>query len=257
MGRGTGRGRLEGRIAVVTGAGAGIGLAIARLFAAEGARVFVSDIDTDKARSAADAVTGAGGEAIPIAADVTKAQEVAALFEAIGAAHGRLDILVNSAGVSGRSDFRTMEEAAWNRVLDVNLNGTMRCMRAGFELLKASGQGAIVNLSSIMAHKHTRQMSNYSASKGAVSALSRAVALEYAPFQIRVNYLCPGWVETALTRRYTANPFIARGLLQQTPMARFGRPEEVARAALFLASDEASFITGTGLNVDGGMSVML
>ena len=130
-------------------------------------------------------------------------------------------------------------------------------MRDGFELLRASDNGAIVNLSSVMARKHTRQMSNYSATKGAVSALSRSVALEYAPFNIRVNYLCPGWVETALTKRFTSNPLIARGLLQQTPMDRFGLPEEVAKAALFLASDDASYITGAGLNVDGGMAVTL
>ncbi len=249
--------RLAGKIALVTGGAAGIGRAVAELFAAEGARVYVCDVDMERAAATAEAITRAGHSAKAIAADVTQAPAVRAMFAELGGAEGHLDILVNSAGVSGRADFRSMDDATWDRVLDVNLNGTMRCMRDGFALLKASGQGAIVNLSSIMARKHTRQMANYSATKGAVSALSRAVALEYARFNIRVNYLCPGWVETDLTKRFTSNPLIARGLLQQTPMARFGRPEEVARAALFLASDEASYVTGAELTVDGGMSVTL
>ena len=250
-------GRLEGKIALVTGAGLGIGLAIAELFAANGAEVFLADIDGEAAAAAASGIQAKGNKARALTADVTKPEDVAAMFAAVENAHGRLDILVNNAGVSGRSDFRSMDDATWEKVVDVNLNAVMRCLRDAFPLLKASGNGAVINLSSIMARKHTRQMSNYSATKGAVSALSRAVALEYAPFHIRVNYLCPGWVETALTKRFTGNPFVAKALLQQTPMGRFGRPEEIAKAALFLASDDASYITGAGLNVDGGMSVSL
>ncbi len=250
-------GRLAGKIALVTGAGDGIGLAIAKRFASSGAEVFLTDIDAKAVIAAAEGIAAKGGKAHAIQADVTRAEDVAAMFAVVEKAHGKLDILVNNAGVSGRADFRNMDDAVWAKIIDVNLNAVMRCLRDGFPLLKASGNGAVINLSSIMAHKHTRQMSNYSASKAAVAALSRAVALEYAPFHIRVNYLCPGWVETALTKRFTSNPFIAKALLQQTPMGRFGLPEEIAKAALFLASDEASYITGAGLNVDGGMSVTL
>src|SRR4029078_5060603 len=119
------------------------------------------------------------------------------------------------------------------------------------------GKGSVVNLSSVMATKHTRQMSVYSATKGAVSALSRSLAVEYAPYNIRVNCLCPGYVETALIGRYTANPMIAKGLLVQTPLRRFGAPQDIANAALFLASDEAAYITGASLHVDGGMGTTL
>jgi NAD(P)-dependent dehydrogenase (short-subunit alcohol dehydrogenase family) len=142
-------------------------------------------------------------------------------------------------------------------VWKVNLDGTVRCAREAFELLRASGRGSVINLSSVMAEKHTRQMAVYSATKGAVLALSRSLAVEYAPYGIRVNTLLPGYVETALIGRYIANPMIAKGLLAQTPLRRFGTPEDIANAALFLASDEASYITGAALNVDGGMGATL
>ena len=153
-------------------------------------------------------------------------------------------MLVNNAGVGERSDFRHLSDEAWDRVWKVNLDGTVRCAREAFDLLKASGKGSIVNLSSVMATKHTRQMSVYSATKGAVSALSRSLAVEYAPYVIRVNALCPGYVETGLIGRYIGKPDDRQGLLAQTPLRRFGTPEDIANAALFLASDEAAYITG-------------
>jgi NAD(P)-dependent dehydrogenase (short-subunit alcohol dehydrogenase family) len=178
-------------------------------------------------------------------------------MEEIGAAHGRLDVLVNNAGVGERGDFRHLSDEAWERVWSVNLDGTVRCAREAFDLLKASGKASIINLSSIMATKHTRQMAVYSATKGAVSALSRSLAVEYAPYGIRVNTLLPGYVETALIGRYLSNPMIAKALLTQTPLRRFGTPQDIANAALFLASDEAAYITGASLNVDGGMATTL
>ncbi len=141
-------------------------------------------------------------------------------------------------------DFRHLSDEAWERVWSVNLDGTVRCAREAFDLLKASGKASIINLSSIMATKHTRQMAVYSATKGAVSALSRSLAVEYAPYGIRVNTLLPGYVETALIGRYISNPMIAKALLTQTPLRRFGTPQDIANAALFLASDEAAYITG-------------
>jgi NAD(P)-dependent dehydrogenase (short-subunit alcohol dehydrogenase family) len=249
--------RLEGRIALVTGAGAGIGRGIAQTFAREGAHVVVADIDAGAAGQVAAEIVKANGAAEAHAMDVTDTQQVKALMQAIGDQHGKLDVLVNNAGVGERSDFRHLTDDAWDRVWKVNLDGTVRCAREAFELLRASGRGSVINLSSVMAEKHTRQMAVYSATKGAVLALSRSLAVEYAPYNIRVNTLLPGYVETALIGRYIANPMIAKGLLAQTPLRRFGTPEDIANAALFLASDEASYITGAALNVDGGMGTTL
>ena len=249
--------RLEGRIALVTGAGAGIGRGIAQAFAREGAHVVVADIDAGAAGQVAAEIVKANGAAEAHAMDVTDTPQVKALMQAIGDQHGKLDVLVNNAGVGERSDFRHLTDDAWDRVWKVNLDGTVRCAREAFELLRASGRGSVINLSSVMAEKHTRQMAVYSATKGAVLALSRSLAVEYAPYNIRVNTLLPGYVETALIGRYIANPMIAKGLLAQTPLRRFGTPEDIANAALFLASDEASYITGAALNVDGGMGTTL
>jgi NAD(P)-dependent dehydrogenase (short-subunit alcohol dehydrogenase family) len=249
--------RLEDKIALVTGAGAGIGRAIAETFAREGAVVAVADLDPGAAKEVAAAIVKANGAATAHEVDVTDTKQVKALMEALRAAHGRLDVLVNNAGVGERSDFRHLDDEAWDRVWRVNLDGTVRCAREAFDLLKASGKASVINLSSIMAAKHTRQMAVYSATKGAVSALSRSLAVEYAPYGIRVNTLLPGYVETALIGRYISNPMIAKALLTQTPLRRFGTPQDIANAALFLASDEAAYITGAALNVDGGMATTL
>ncbi len=249
--------RLEDKIALVTGAGAGIGRAIAETFAREGAHVVVADRDGEAARETADAITKSNGSALAETVDVTDTEQVKALMGRLAEKFGRLDVLVNNAGVGERSDFRHLDDAAWDKVWKTNVDGTVRCAREAFDLLKASGKASIINLSSVMATKHTRQMSVYSATKGAVSALSRSLAVEYAPYGIRVNALCPGYVETALIGRYMNNPMIAKALLTRTPLRRFGTPQDIANAALFLASDEAAYITGAGLHVDGGMSTTL
>ena len=249
--------RLEDKIALVTGGGAGIGRAIAETFAHEGAVVAVADRDRKAAQEVADAIVKANGAASSYDVDVTDTTQVKALMSEIGAKHGRLDVLVNNAGVGGRSDFRHLSDEAWNRVWKTNLEGTVRCAREAFDLLKASGNASVINLSSVMATKHTRQTAVYSATKGAVSALTRSLAVEYAPYGIRVNTLVPGYVETALVGRFISNPMIAKALLTQTPLRRFGTPQDIANAALFLASDEASYVTGAALNVDGGMGTTL
>jgi NAD(P)-dependent dehydrogenase (short-subunit alcohol dehydrogenase family) len=249
--------RLEDKVALVTGGAAGIGRAIAETFAREGAHVVIADRDGVAAREVAETITRSNGSAGAQATDITSTDAVKALMASIGEGFGRLDVLVNNAGVGERADFRHLSDEAWDKVWQVNLDGTVRCAREAFPLLKASGNASVINLSSVMATKHTRQMAVYSATKGAVAALSRSLAVEYAPYGIRVNHLCPGYVETALIGRYLANPAIAKALLTQTPLRRFGTPQDIANAALFLASDEAAYITGAGLHVDGGMGVTL
>ena len=249
--------RLSGRVALVTGAAAGIGLETARLFAEEGAVVYLADVNASAVEEAGAALTVDGHDARALACDVAKGQDVSALFRTVTSDHGRLDVIVNNAGLNVRGDFRHMSDADWERIREVNLDGVVRIARDGFDLMRAAGDASLVNLASIMGHRGLRQLAGYSATKGAVAALTRALAVEYAPFGIRVNALAPGFIETALTERVLRNPMINKALLDQTPLRRFGTPRDVAHAALFLASGESGFITGAEIAVDGGMAAGL
>lgn len=249
--------RLDGKIAVVTGAGSGIGRATARLLAAEGAHVWVTDVDGAAAQTVAAEIAAAGHAATPKTVDVSRGQDIIALFRDVGAAHSRIDVLVNNAGLNVRADFRHLSDADWVRIREVNLDGVLRMARDGFELLRASGNAALVNIASITAHESIRQLAAYAATKGAVAALTRALAVEYAAFNIRVNTVSPGFVETALTARVLKVPQFSKALLDKTPMGRFGTPEEIASVVVFLAGPEASYITGAEIAVDGGMTAAL
>jgi NAD(P)-dependent dehydrogenase (short-subunit alcohol dehydrogenase family) len=179
------------------------------------------------------------------------------MFRTVEQAHGRIDVLVNNAGVNVRSDFRHLADSDWVKIREVNIDGVVRVARDGFALLQVSRRGSLINVASIMGYRGLRQLTAYSATKGAVIALTRGLAVEYAPFGIRVNALAPGFVETKLTARVLRNPGLQKALLDSTPMRRIGLPEEIAKAALFLASDDASYVTGAYLAVDGGMSAAL
>lgn len=250
-------GRLEGKIAVVTGAGNGIGRATAELFAQEGARVYVTDLDGNAAEAVARGLSETGHNAEAMAVDVARAQYVTALFQRVETKDGRIDILINNAGLNVREDFRHLSDADWVKIREVNLDGVLRLARDGFPLMRASGNASLVNIASIMGHRGMRQLAAYSATKGAVAALTRALAVEYAAFAIRVNGLAPGFIETNLTKRVLRNPAINKALLEKTPLRRFGDGRDVAEAALFLSSDAAKFITGTEIAVDGGMAAAL
>jgi len=249
--------RLKDKIALVTGSAAGIGLAAAKLFAAEGGHIYITDVDGEGAAKAAAEVIAQGHSATAVTVDVSRGQDVTALMRLIEQQHRRLDVVVNNAGINVRSDFRNLSDADWVRLREVNLDGIVRIARDAFPLMKASGRASLVNLASIMGHRGMRTLAAYGATKGAISALTRGLAVEYAPFGIRVNALAPGFIETALTERVLRIQAFSEALLEQTPLKRFGTAEDVAQAALFFASDESSFVTGAELAVDGGMAAGL
>lgn len=252
--------RLMGKVALITGAGSGIGAASARLFAAEGARVCASDIDVDAAERIVREIGAGGGEARACGGDAASREAAERIVAETVAAFGRLDILVNSAGVTPRNAVPGADwERIWDRVIEVNLKGSVLMARFAAEAMKQTGGGAIVNLGSIIGLVGYAQQlgfsdgfSAYPHSKGAVVQLTRDMGVNLARFGIRTNCLCPGFVRTNLTKDLTAHPETLAKLEALHPMGRLGTADEIARAALFLASDEASFITGAVLAVDGG-----
>ena len=244
--------RLKDRVAVITGAGSGIGLAAARRFAAEGANVVAVDIDDAAGEKAAAQVDG-----LYVHADVTSEADVAAAFGAALEAYGSVDVAFNNAGISPPDDDSILDTSldAWQRVQEANLTSVYLCCRAAIPLMRERG-GSIINTASFVAvmGSATSQIS-YTASKGGVLALSRELGVQFAREGIRVNAVCPGPVNTPLLRElFAADPERAARRLVHVPMGRFAEPEEIAAAVAFLASDDASFITGSALMVDGGIS---
>jgi NAD(P)-dependent dehydrogenase (short-subunit alcohol dehydrogenase family) len=245
--------RLQGRVAVVTGGGSGIGLASVRRLASEGAKVVVADIDSDAGKAAADSVDG-----LFVRTDVTDASQVSDLFQSAVDAYGSLDIAFNNAGISPPEDDSILDTNldAWRRVQDVNLTSVYLCCRVALPIMLAQKRGSIINTASFVAvlGAATSQIS-YTASKGGVLSLSRELGVQFARDGVRVNALCPGPVNTALlTELFAADPERAERRLVHIPMGRFAEPEEIANAVLFLASDESSFITASTFLVDGGIS---
>jgi len=236
--------KLEGKTALITGAGKGIGRAIALRFASEGARVLIAEIDEVAGQVTANEITSAGGEVLFVKTDVSQEEQVKAAIDRAIATFGRLDVLVNNAGV-GRAD--------WSTTVAINLNGVYYGCRHGAEAMAASGGGVIINLSSVFGLVGGGIGTEpYVATKHAVVGLTRDFALAYAGLNVRVNCLNPGWIETDMVREATEVPEQRQLLEGLTPMGRLGRAEEVATAALFLASDDSSFMTGAPLVIDGG-----
>jgi NAD(P)-dependent dehydrogenase (short-subunit alcohol dehydrogenase family) len=248
--------RLAGRAAIITGGAAGIGRATAELFAEEGARVVVADLDENSGDETVSVIEGKGGEAIFVATDVSREDDAQRLCEQALRVFGRVDILVNNAATFVLKGLEASIED-WRRSLDVNVVGTALVSRFAVEAMKRSGGGAIVNLGSISSFIAQPQFVTYSATKAALVQMTRNMALDLAPFGIRVNCVCPGTILTRASQDHmervgmTLEEFVA----EEGPkhlLGRVGKPREVAYAILFLASDEASFITGTHLMVDGG-----
>ncbi len=250
-------GRLEGKDALVTGSGSGIGKSIALLFAREGARVAVADRDRAAAEQTLVEIQQQGGGGLALVADISKADSVEQLLLEVERQFKTLHILVNNAGISRRRAFEELGEEDWDAVLATNLKGAVLCTRKALALLKKQSGSKIINIASVEAFRHARKMTAYAASKGALASLSRSLALELAPYDIHVNYICPGLIRTEMTRPYLARWMFRKYMRHWTPLRRVGEPEDVASVALFLASSDSDFVTGEGITVDGGLSLRL
>ena len=251
--------RLKDKVALVTGAGSGIGRAVALRFASEGASVAASDISLANARETASMIEEPGGQALALTGDVSAGEDAEGMVKATVTEFGRLDILVNSAGISARNALPegASPEAVWDRVIEVNLKGTYIVSWYAVPEMEKTGGGSIINLASTMGlvgypAGFGGGFNPYPPSKGGVVQFTRTLAIDSASKNIRVNCLCPGFVATNFTRSLTEDPEMNAFLEDLHPMGRLGRPEEIANVALYLASDDASYVTGVALTVDGG-----
>lgn len=248
-------GRLNGKVALITGAGSGIGAATALRFAQEGARVVVNDVNDEGGNAVVDRICAAGGQADFHHADVSRAEEVAAMIEQVVDRHGRLDVLHNNAFFSRMGTAGWIRPEDWQRAFAVTLHGTYHGMHYALPQMARQGGGAIVNTASVSGLGADYAMSAYNAAKAAVVGLTRSAAIDYARHGVRVNAVCPGPIDTPPVQQlFARTPAVRDAVLGALPQHRLGRPEEVANAVLFLASDEASLVNGAMLVCDGGLS---
>ncbi len=249
--------RLENKVAVITGASSGIGRETAILFGREGAKVVLVDINDAGGEESLEMVKAAGGEGIYVHADQSKAAEVEAMVQQVEQTYGKLDVLFNNAGISHAEDDDALStsEEVWDLTFDINVKGVFLCCKYGIPALRRAGGGSIINTASFVAHlgAATPQLA-YTASKGAVLSMTRELATIHARENIRVNALCPGPLRTELLMKYLDTPEKKNRRLVHVPMGRFGEAEEIAKAVLYLASDDSSFVTGSSFMVDGGIT---
>lgn len=245
--------RLSDRLVLVTGGGSGIGRGIARAMAEEGASVAVVDRNEASASETAELIRGAGGHAEAYSGDVSSSSDVAAFMKRQEADFGRLDVLVNNAGTGQLGTVVELDDETWDRVMAVNVRSVFLCSRAAIPRMSAGGR--IINIASVAGLVASGGRAAYCASKGAVVMLTRAMALDCAPQGINVNAICPGVVVTGMTAASLDDPVIRQEKLDKTPLGWLAQPEDVAPAAVYLASSESKFVTGTCLVVDGGWSV--
>ena len=244
--------RLKDKVALITGAGSGIGEATVIRFAEEGAKVIINDVNLDSANKVAQDIKSKGGEALVVNADVTNKIQVQAMIKEILGKYGKLDIIVNNAGINRDALVKKMDEAQWDQVININLKGTFLVCQAGMMPMMEANYGKIINTSSIGSLGNIGQ-ANYAASKAGVIGLTQTLALELARFKINVNCVAPGATITPMTKGIPEP--IAKAIAERIPLKRFADPSEIANVHLFLASDEASYITGQVIFVDGGISV--
>jgi len=274
--------KLEGKVALITGAGSGIGRAVAQLFAQEGARVVANDLHAPAAKETVESLGARADAARAIQADVADSGQVKAMFAEVEREMGSLDVLVNNAGIAGtsaaererllqKSDARIMEmvsgqgvvthwditqdmtDEAWFSMIGVHLNGTFFCTREALRLMSRQNRGAIVNMSSVAGLMGLENVPHYSAAKAGILGFTRAVAREVGSRNIRVNAICPGFIDTPMTQQMS--PLMRQAVTMRTPLGRWAEPEEVAKTALFLASDDSSFFTGQWLSPNGGLFI--
>lgn len=240
---------LEGKVVLVTGAGKGIGRAIASRFAAAGSVLAVNDVSIDSVKETVASIESNGGKAMPAVADVSDSEAVGSMIDAVMQTHGRIDVVVNNAGiVSPMLHFFEADEAWWRRIIDVNLTGHFLVSHPAAKIMAKQGGGSIINMSSGGATRAHRSFTAYDATKGGVEALTRAMALDLGPYNIRVNALMPGSIDTS---GLSLDDRRLRG--ENVPLGRIGEPGDMTGAALFLASDDAAYITGDVIRIDGGM----
>ena len=246
--------RVAGKVALISGGARGIGGAAARLLAREGAAVVIGDLLEDEGRATESQITNSGGRALFVSMDVTIEEDWRRAIGAAVRAYGKLDVLVNNAGISGRTTVEETSADLWDRVMAVNAKGVFLGTKLAIPVMRRAGGGSIINISSIYGLVGSDSGVSYHASKGAVRIFTKSAAIQYAKDGIRVNSVHPGFVDSPMTESHHALPEIREARLAATPLGRMGLPDDIASGILYLASDESSFVTGSELVIDGGMT---